>query len=216
MRFRDRAEAGSLLARKLEHYKNAPDLLVLGLPRGGVPVACAVATVMNAPLDVLIVRKLGVPGYDELAMGAIASNGIQILNDSLIRHLDIPESVIKSVIEREREELNRREREYRGVRPPAEISGKTVIIVDDGLATGSTMKAAIAALRLQHPAKIVAAVPTASAETCEELKQEADEVVCAITPEPFYAVGLSYEDFAQTTDAEVRALMAAHLPERLD
>jgi len=216
MRFRDRAEAGSLLARKLEHYKNAPDLLVLGLPRGGVPVACAVATAMNAPLDVLIVRKLGVPGYDELAMGAIASNGIQILNDSLIRHLDIPESVIQSVIEREREELNRREREYRGVRPPAEISGKTVIIVDDGLATGSTMRAAIAALRLQHPAKIVAAVPTASAETCEELKQEADEVVCAITPEPFYAVGLSYEDFAQTTDAEVRALMAAHLPERLN
>ena len=216
MRFRDRAEAGSLLARKLEHYKNAPDLLVLALPRGGVPVACAVATAMNAPLDVLIVRKLGVPGYDELAMGAIASNGIQILNDSLIRHLDIPECVIQAVIEREREELNRREREYRGVRPPAEISGKTVIIVDDGLATGSTMRAAIAALRLQHPAKIVAAVPTASAETGEELKQEADEVVCAITPEPFYAVGLSYEDFAQTTDAEVRALMAAHLPERLN
>lgn len=207
IRFRNRAEAGAVLARKLERYRDMPGVLVLGLPRGGVPVAEAVATALNAPLDILLVRKLGVPGQEELAMGAIASNGIQILNDSVIQYMGIPESVLEAVTKREAEEIRRREQAYRGVRPAADIPGKTVIVVDDGLATGSTMKAAIAALRRQEPAKIIVAVPTASPETCEELKSEADEIVCAITPEPFYAVGFSYEDFEQTTDAEVRALI---------
>ena len=207
IRFRNRAEAGSLLARKLERYRDIAGVLVLGLPRGGVPVANAVAMALNAPLDILLVRKLGVPGQDELAMGAIASNGIQILNDSVIQCLGIPESVVESVTKREAEELRRREREYRGIRPPVDVPGKTVIVIDDGLATGSTMKAAIAALRSQDPARIVVAVPTASLDTCEELKSAADEIVCAITPEPFYAVGFSYEDFEQTTDSEVRALI---------
>ena len=184
-----------------------PGLLVLGLPRGGVPVAYAVAIALNAPLDILLVRKLGVPGQDELAMGAIASNGILILNNSVIQRLGIPESVVEAVSKRETKELHRREQDYRGVRPPVDIPGKTVIVIDDGLATGSTMKAAIAALRRQNPAKIIAAVPTASPETCEELKSAADEIVCAIMPEPFYAVGFSYEDFEQTTDAEVRELI---------
>jgi len=207
IRFRNRAEAGSVLARKLERYRDMAGVLVLGLPRGGVPVANAVAIALNAPLDILLVRKLGVPGQNELAMGAIASNGIQILNDSVIQYLGIPEHVVEAVTKREVEELRRREGEYRGVRPPADIPGKAVIVVDDGLATGSTMKAAIAALRRQDPAKIIVAVPTASLETCEELKSAANEIVCAITPEPFYAVGLSYEDFEQTTDAEVRTLI---------
>jgi putative phosphoribosyl transferase len=207
IRFRNRAEAGSLLAQKLERYKDMAGVLVFGLPRGGVPVANAVAVALNAPLDILLVRKLGVPGQEELAMGAIASNGIQILNDPIIQYMGIPESVVEAVIKRETQELRRREREYRGVRPSVEIPGKTVIVVDDGLATGSTMKAAIAALRRQNPARIVVAVPTASPETCQELKSTADEIVCAITPEPFYAVGFSYEDFEQTTDSEVRALI---------
>jgi len=207
IRFRNRAEAGRLLAHKLEQYRNMPGLLVLGLPRGGVPVAYAVAIALNAPLDILLVRKLGVPGQDELAMGAIASNGILILNNSVIQRLGIPESVVEAVSKRETKELHRREQDYRGVRPPVDIPGKTVIVIDDGLATGSTMKAAIAALRRQNPAKIIAAVPTASPETCEELKSAADEIVCAIMPEPFYAVGFSYEDFEQTTDAEVRELI---------
>jgi predicted phosphoribosyltransferase len=207
IRFRNRAEAGSLLAQKLERYKDMAGVLVLGLPRGGVPVANAVAVALNAALDILLVRKLGVPGQEELAMGAIASNGIQILNDPIIQYMGIPESVVEAVIKRETQELRRREREYRGVRPSVEIPGKTVIVVDDGLATGSTMKAAIAALRSQNPARIVVAVPTASPETCQELKSTADEIVCAITPEPFYAVGFSYEDFEQTTDSEVRALI---------
>jgi len=207
IRFRNRAEAGSLLAQKLERYKDMAGVLVLGLPRGGVPVANAVAVALNAPLDMILVRKLGVPGQEELAMGAIASNGIQILNDPIIQYMGIPESEVEAVIKRETQELRRREREYRGVRPSVEIPGKTVIVVDDGLATGSTMKAAIAALRSQNPARIVVAVPTASPETCQELKSTADEIVCAITPEPFYAVGFSYEDFEQTTDSEVRALI---------
>jgi predicted phosphoribosyltransferase len=206
-RFRNRADAGSLLARKLERYRDVAGVLVLGLPRGGVPVAYAVAMALKAPLDILLVRKLGVPGQDELAMGALASNGIQILNDSVIQNLAIPESVVEAVTKREAQELERREREYRGVRPPVDIPGKIVIVIDDGLATGSSMKAAIAALRRHDPANIVVAVPTASRETCEELKSAADEIVCAITPEPFYAVGFSYDDFEQTTDSEVRALI---------
>jgi predicted phosphoribosyltransferase len=206
-RFRNREEAGRLLGRKLERFRDVPGVLVLGLPRGGVPVAFPVAIALNAALDILLVRKLGVPGQDELAMGAIASNGIQILNNSVIQYLGIPESVVEEVTKREVEELSRREREYRGVRPPMDIPGKIAIVIDDGLATGSTMKAAIAALRCQAPAKIIVAVPTASPETCEELNSTADEVVCAITPEPFYAVGFSYDDFEQTTDDEVRALI---------
>jgi putative phosphoribosyl transferase len=207
VRFRNRAEAGSMLARELERYRNVSGVLVLGLPRGGVPVAYEVAIALNAPLDILVVRKLGVPGQDELAMGALASNGIQILNNSVIEYLGIPESVVEAVTEQEMEELERRELLYRGARPPADIRDKIIIVVDDGLATGSTMKAAIAALRRQDPEKIVVAVPTASPETCDELKSAADEVVCAVMPEPFYAVGFSYEDFEQTTDEEVRDLI---------
>jgi putative phosphoribosyl transferase len=207
MRFRNRSEAGRLLAGALERYKGRPDVLVLALPRGGVPVAYEVATALNAPLDVFIVRKLGVPGHEELAMGAIASGGIRTLNRSVIQQLNIPQQAIDAMAARETEELRRRERLYRGDKPSPAISGRTVILVDDGLATGSTMKAAIAALRRQNPAKIVVAVPTAPADTCEELQREADEVICAVTPEPFYAVGLWYENFEQTTDAEVTELI---------
>jgi predicted phosphoribosyltransferase len=207
MRFRNRSEAGRLLAGALERYKGRPDVLVLALPRGGVPVAYEVATALNAPLDVFIVRKLGVPGHEELAMGAIASGGIRTLNSSVIQQLNIPQQAIDAMAAREAEELRRRERLYRGDKPSPAISGRTVILVDDGLATGSTMKAAIAALRRQNPAKIVVAVPTAPADSCEELQREADEVICAVTPEPFYAVGLWYENFEQTTDAEVTELI---------
>jgi putative phosphoribosyl transferase len=207
MRFRNRSEAGRLLAGALERYKGRPDVLVLALPRGGVPVAYEVATALNAPLDVFIVRKLGVPGHEELAMGAIASGGIRTLNRSVIQQLNIPQQAIDAMAARETEEVRRRERLYRGDKPSPAISGRTVILVDDGLATGSTMKAAIAALRRQNPAKIVVAVPTAPADTCEELQREADEVICAVTPEPFYAVGLWYENFEQTTDAEVTELI---------
>jgi putative phosphoribosyl transferase len=207
MRFRNRSEAGRLLAGALERYKGRPDVLVLALPRGGVPVAYEVATALNAPLDVFIVRKLGVPGHEELAMGAIASGGIRTLNSSVIQQLNIPQQAIDAMAAREAEELRRRERLYRGDKPSPAISGRTVILVDDGLATGSTMKAAIAALRRQNPAKIVVAVPTAPSDTCEELQREADEVICAVTPEPFYAVGLWYENFEQTTDAEVTELI---------
>jgi predicted phosphoribosyltransferase len=167
-----------------------------------VPVASEVASALNAPLDVFIVRKLGVPGHEELAMGAIASGGVRALNNCVIQQLRIPQSAIDAVATREGEELQRRERLYRGDRPSPNISGQTIILIDDGLATGSTMKAAVAALRRQDPARIVVAVPIAPAETCDEL-QEADELICAVTPEPFYAVGQWYEDFEQTTDAEV-------------
>jgi len=207
MRFRNRSEAGQLLARALEQYKNRPDVLVLALPRGGVPVGYEVAKALNAPLDVFIVRKLGVPGHEELAMGAIATGGTRVLSSPVIEQLNIPPSVIDRVASREEEEIRRREYLYRGNNPAPNISNKIVILVDDGLATGSTMKAAISALRRQNPKKIVVAVPTAPADTCEELRGEADEVICAATPEPFYAVGLWYEDFAQTTDDEVKKLM---------
>lgn len=207
MRFRNRSEAGQLLARALHHYKNRPDVLVLALPRGGVPVGYEVAAFLNAPLDVFIVRKLGAPGHEELAMGAIASGGIRALNHSVIHQLKIPQSAIDAVASREGEELRRRELLYRGDKPSPNVSGKTIILVDDGLATGSTMKAAVEALRGKHPAKIVVAVPTAPADTCNELQHQADEVVCASTPEPFYAVGQWYENFEQTTDAEVTELI---------
>jgi erythromycin esterase-like protein/predicted phosphoribosyltransferase len=206
-RFRNRNEAGRLLAEKLTAYANRADVLVLALPRGGVPVAYEVARALGAPLDVFVVRKLGIPGYEELAMGAVATGGARVLNDQIVQRLGIPQSIIDAVAAREQQELARRERLYRGGRPPPDVRGRTVILVDDGLATGATMRAAIMALRQLQPTWIVVAVPTASPETCEELKAEADDVVCAITPEPFLAVGHWYEDFSQTTDEEVRDLL---------
>jgi predicted phosphoribosyltransferase len=197
-----------VLAGMLGKYANRPDVVVLALPRGGVPVAYEVARQLGAPLDIFLVRKLGVPGYEELAMGAIASGGVRVLNDQLMEMLRIPDDIIDEVAAWEQRELMRRERLYRGDRPPPDVRGRTVILVDDGLATGSTMQAAIKALRQQQPARIVVAVPTSSPDVCEQLRSQADEVVCAITPEPFHAVGLWYEDFAQTTDEEVRDLLA--------
>jgi predicted phosphoribosyltransferase len=205
--FRDRREAGRLLAAKLTAYANRPDVIVLALPRGGVPVADEVARALGAPLDVFVVRKLGVPGSEELAMGAVATGGVRVLNDQLVNRLGIPDHLIDAVAVREGQELARRERLYRGGRPLLDVRDRTVILVDDGLATGATMHAAIAALRQLHPARIVVAVPTASPETCEEMKAEVDDVICAITPEPFQAVGRWYQDFAQTTDEEVQDLL---------
>src|ERR1700730_15021055 len=206
--FRDRRDAGRLLAEKLAAYANRPDVLVLALPRGGVPVAYEVARALGAPLAFFIVRKLGVPGYEELAMGAVATGGVRVLNDQIVERLGIPDHLIDAIAARELQELSRRERLYRDGRPPPDVRGRTVILVDDGLATGATMHAAISALRQQEPARIVVAVPTASPETCEAMRAEVDEVICAITPEPFEAVGLWYQDFAQTTDEEVRDLLA--------
>lgn len=207
LRFHDRAEAGRLLAAKLSEYANRPDVLVLALPRGGVPVGFEVAKALNAPLDVFLVRKLGVPGHEELAMGAIASGGTLVLNDDVVLTLRIPQQLMDVVAQREQQELERRERAYRDDRPQPDVQGKTIILVDDGLATGSTMRAAIRALRQREPAKIVVAVPAASPDTCDAFRDEVDDIVCALTPEPFYAVGLWYEDFSQTTDEEVRDLM---------
>src|SRR5712672_586598 len=207
-RFRNRNEAGRSLAEKLTAYANRPDVLVLALPRGGVPVAYEVARALGTPLDVFVVRKLGVPGYEELAMGAVATGSVRVLNDQLVERLGIPEPMIDAVAAREQQELARRERLYRGGRPPLDVRGRTVILVDDGLATGATMHAAIQALRQQNPARIVVAVPTASPETCEEMKARADDVICGITPEPFDAVGRWYRDFSQTTDDEVGVLLA--------
>ncbi|HEV7443351.1 MAG TPA: phosphoribosyltransferase, partial [Steroidobacteraceae bacterium] len=207
-RFRNRNEAGRLLAEKLTAYSNRPDVLVLALPRGGLPVAYEVARALAAPLDVFLVRKLGVPGYEELAMGAVATGGVRVLNDQIVQQLNIPSYVIDAVTAQEQQELARRERLYRGGRPPPDVRGRTVILVDDGLATGATMRAAVRALRQLQPARIVVAIPTAAPETCEELRAEVDDVICAITPEPFLAVGHWYEDFSQTTDDEVRDLLA--------
>jgi erythromycin esterase-like protein/adenine/guanine phosphoribosyltransferase-like PRPP-binding protein len=206
--FRDRHEAGRQLAGKLTGYAGRPDVLVLALPRGGVPVGYEVAKAVGAPLDVFLVRKLGVPGYEEVAMGAVATGGVRVLNDDIVAGLRIPDYLIDAVAERELEELARRERLYRGGRPPPDVRGRTVILVDDGLATGATMLAAIKALKKLQPAQIVVAVPVAAQDTCEALRAEVDEVVCAITPEPFRAVGRWYEDFSQTTDEEVRELLA--------
>jgi putative phosphoribosyl transferase len=205
--FRNRTEAGQLLARKLRRYADRPDIIVLALPRGGVPVAYEVAKALRAPLDVFLVRKLGVPGQEELAMGAIATGGIRVLNEDVVRELKIPPRVIDSVAAKEAQELERRERLYRGERPAPDVNGRTVILVDDGLATGSSMRAAVAALRQKNPRRIVVAVPIAAAATCRELESEVDEIVCYETPEPFYSVGLWYEDFSQTTDEEIRQLL---------
>lgn len=208
-RFRDRSDAGCRLAEKLSDYANRQDVLVLALPRGGVPVAFEVACSLGAPLDIFVVRKLGVPGHEELAMGAVATGGIRVLNDEIVRGLDIPDQAIDEAADRELRELARRERLYRGGRSAPDVKHKSVVLVDDGLATGATMRAAVRALRQQHPERIVVAVPTASPDTSQALKAEADEVVCVITPEPFFAVGYWYDDFAQTTDAEVRDLLSA-------
>lgn len=205
--FRDRADAGRKLAAALKHYVNEPNLLVLALPRGGVPVAFEVAEALNAPLDVFMVRKLGVPGYEELAMGAIASGDIIVLNDRLVEQLGATQEMIERAVEREQRELDRRERAYRGDRLRPEVGDRTVILVDDGLATGATMRAAAAALRQQNPKRLVVAVPVAAPETCDDFRDEVDDIVCAITPEPFYAVGAWYADFSQTTDEEVRELL---------
>jgi putative phosphoribosyl transferase len=207
MLFRDRTDAGRQLAAKLMRYAGRDDVVVLALPRGGVPVGYEVAQALGAPLDVFLVRKLGVPGREEFAMGAIASGGIRVLNEDAVRGLRIPADVIDQVAERERRELERREREYRDGRPAPEVTGTIVILVDDGLATGSTMRAALAALRQRDPGWIVVAAPVGAPETCAEFQGEADEAICAREPEPFYAVGAWYDDFGQTTDAEVRRLL---------
>lgn len=212
IKFRDRIEAGQVLAEKLSAYRDRPDVVVLALPRGGVPVAYEVATRLNAPLDVFLVRKLGVPGQEELAMGAIATGGTRVLNENVVQHFGITDDVIEEVTARERKELEERERLYRGDHPARPVQGWTVILVDDGLATGSTMRAAVAALRTRRPARIIVAVPVAAPEACDELSREVDEIVCAMMPKPFAAVGLWYENFSQTTDAEVHDLLirAAH------
>ncbi|MDQ3310253.1 MAG: phosphoribosyltransferase [Gemmatimonadota bacterium] len=205
--FQDRVEAGQVLASELGAYVGQPNVLVLALPRGGVPVAFEVAQALHAPLDVFLVRKLGVPGHEELAMGAIASGGVRVLNRSVVDSLSIPDHVIAAVAVQEQRELERREHSYRGNRPDPEVRGRTVLLVDDGLATGATMRAAAAAIRAQEPRRLVVAVPVAARETCDEFRDEVDEVVCAITPEPFYAVGVWYRDFSQTTDEEVHELL---------
>ena len=205
--FPNRAEAGRLLAEKLENYVGRSDVVVLGLPRGGVPVAYEVAQRLGAPLDVFVVRKLGVPGFEELAAGAIASGGVRVLNEDVIRALPNADQLIESVTERETVELERREQTYRDGRPAPELRNRVVILVDDGLATGATMRAAVAALRRRGVAKIVVAAPVGAPDTCRELEQEADETICAIAPEFFQAVGQYYEDFSQTSDDEVRELL---------
>jgi putative phosphoribosyl transferase len=207
MIYRDRAEAGKKLAKHLKDYAHREDVLVLALPRGGVPVAFEVANALHAPLDIFLVRKLGVPGQEELAMGAIATGGVRVLNEDVVGYLDIPGEVIDEVAANEERELERRQRLYRGNRPPPDVRARTVILVDDGLATGSTMRAAATALRKQQPARVVVAVPVSAAETCDEFRMEVDEIICAAMPEPFQGVGLWYEDFSQTTDQEVRDLL---------
>lgn len=207
--FRDRTEAGRLLAAGLQHYARRPDVIVLGLPRGGIPVAFEVAHALEAPLDVFVVRKLGVPGQQELAMGAIASGGERVLNEDIMSALDISPQALDAVIREEAAELARREHAYRGERPAPDVRGLTVIVVDDGVATGSTMRVAVDALRKQRPARIVVAVPVGPAQIHDDLKDVADEIVCIRTPHPFYGVGRWYEKFPQTSDAEVRDLLAS-------
>lgn len=207
-RFRDRTEAGEFLAKELTAYANKPDVIVLALPRGGVPVGAPVARQLNAPLDVFVVRKLGLPGHPELAMGAIATGGVRVLNGDVVTSLRIPDEVIEAVTRDELQEMRRRERSYRGDLPPPEVEGKTVILVDDGVATGSTMVAAVAALRQLNAGRIVVAAPTIARSSCKYLQKSADEVVAVLVPEEFYGVGQWYEDFSQTTDKEVHECLA--------
>jgi putative phosphoribosyl transferase len=208
MIYHDRIDAGKHLAAHLTHYAGRDDVLVLALPRGGVPVAFEVARALNAPLDIFLVRKLGVPGHEELAMGAIATGGVRVLNDDVLEYLRVPPGVIESIASNELRELERRERDYRGYRAELEVKGKVAILVDDGLATGSTMRAAVAALRQQNPARIVVAVPVSAPQTCDEYRMGVDEIICATTPQLFLGVGQWYRDFSQTTDDEVRQLLA--------
>ncbi|MEW6497146.1 MAG: phosphoribosyltransferase [Cyanobacteriota bacterium] len=207
MLFKNRKAAGQVLAKELTTYANRPDVVVLALPRGGVPVAFEVAKALNAPLDVFVVRKLGVPGQEELAMGAIASGGVRVLNKDVVEPRHLSEETINQVAAKEQQELERRERLYRDDRPAPDLQGRTVILIDDGLATGATMRAAVKALRQQQPAQIVIGVPISSPDTCHEFEDEVDKIVCAMTPRPFYSVGLWYDDFSQTTDEEVRDLL---------
>jgi len=206
--FANRTEAGRLLAEKLVTYAGRDDLIVLGLPRGGVPVAYEVAKRLGAPLDVFIVRKLGVPGFEELAAGAIASGGVRVLNDDVMRAIPHADETIEAVTTRETAELERREHEYRDGRPAPELRDRIVILIDDGLATGATMRAAVKALRQSYAAKIVVAVPVGPPDTCHEIEEEADETICLSTPEFFQAVGQYYEDFSQTSDQDVRDLLS--------
>ena len=208
-RFRDRADAGRVLAAELSGYAGRTDVIVLALPRGGVPVANEVAHAIGAPLDIFLVRKLGLPGHEEFAMGAIASGGIRLINDEVVKAYGVSSAQIESIAAAEQRELERRERAYRDGRPLPELAGRTVILIDDGVATGFSMRAAVMALREDAPARVVIAVPVAAPETCDEFREIVDEIVCAETPDPFYAVGIWYEDFAQTTDHEVHALLRA-------
>jgi putative phosphoribosyl transferase len=208
MIFRDRTHAGQVLAGRLEKYANRPNCVVLGLPRGGVPVAFEIANALKLPLDIFVVRKLGVPGHEELAMGAVASGGARYINRDVVEALGIEPQTIRVVSEQEELEIARRDHAYRGQRPPLDVRGQTVILVDDGLATGSTMRVAIAALRQRGPARIVVAVPAGASEVCAEIDRLADETICALTPHPFEAVGQWYEDFSQTTDQNVRELLS--------
>jgi putative phosphoribosyl transferase len=212
--FPNRAEAGRLLAEKLEKYADRNEVIVLGLPRGGVPVAYEVAKSLRAPLDVFIVRKLGVPGFEELAAGAIASGGVRVLNEDVLRALPNADEIVESVTAKETAELERREKSYRDNRPAPELRDRVVILVDDGLATGATMRAAVKALRQRGVAKIVVAVPVGPPDTCREFEDEADETICASAPEFFQAVGQYYEDFSQTSDDEVRDLLARAAEDR--
>ena len=206
-RFRDRAEAGRLLASELVRYVGHSEVLILALPRGGVPVAFEIARALHAPLDVFLVRKLGVPGREELAMGAVATGNVRILQSDVIEAFGIPQSIIEAVTAEELTEIARRERVYRGDRPSPEVRARTIVLVDDGLATGSTMRAAVAALKQQHPERITVAVPVAARGVCEEFEREVDEIICLRTPTSFYAVGLWYERFPQLTDEEVREFL---------
>jgi putative phosphoribosyl transferase len=205
--FRDRTDAGRILADRLAPYLQDQNVLILALPRGGVPVGFEVAKRFNADLDVFIVRKIGVPGQEELAMGAVASGGVRVLNDSIVQELGISRGIVDQATEREKREIERREWLYREGRPALNPAGRTVVLVDDGVATGATMLAAARSLRLQRPKRIIVAVPVASSVACDEFRAHVEEVVCAETPEPFYAVGVWYGDFAQTTDDEVRTLL---------
>ena len=205
--FKDRRDAGRVLAQGLSAYAGRSDVIIFALPRGGVLVAYEVAKVLNAPLDIFVVRKLGLPGHEELAIGAIASGGIRVLNEDIIQALDVPERMVNLVTQQELQELQRREESYRGNRPPLDAHGKTVILIDDGLATGASMRAAVTGVRTQNPRRIVVAVPTAASESYDALESEVDEIVCCMTPEPFLGVGRWYEDFSQVTDEEVRAFL---------